>query len=74
MEHISFIIFLNNEFEGGELIIRKDLKEITIDHKVGSLCIFSSKYKHKVSRVTTGKRYSLCNWAYVNMNKNIQLI
>ena len=48
--------------------------KFTIDHKVGSLCIFSSKYKHKVSRVTTGKRYSLCNWAYVNMNRNIQLI
>lgn len=51
----SFIIFLNDDFEGGELIFNN----ITIKPKKGQMVYFSGEEKHYVKRVTNGHRYSL---------------
>tara|TARA_R100000734_G_C3292455_1_gene84113 strand:- start:390 stop:887 length:498 start_codon:yes stop_codon:yes gene_type:complete len=69
VENISTIILLNDNFKGGDLLFRKDLQIIKPDINVGSLVIFSSKLKHKVSKITEGFRYSLCCWFYKDTTK-----
>lgn len=71
---ISTVILLNKDFKGGELLIRENLKESTVDIKTGSLVIFPSKLKHKVNRITQGTRYSLCCWFYTNSENKVNVI
>lgn len=61
---VSTVIILNDNFKGGELLFREDLKITKPLVKKGSLIIFPSKLKHKVSKITEGLRYSLCCWFY----------
>lgn len=64
IHYISSVIILNDNFKGGELIFRENLKIFKPSINKGSLIIFSSKIKHKVNKITEGKRYSLCCWFY----------
>ena len=58
-DKFSFIIYLNNNYEGGETII----DGIEIKPKVGRLIIFSNGfYLHQVNKITKGKRYTLIAW------------
>tara|TARA_R100000365_G_C2717678_1_gene51116 strand:+ start:275 stop:730 length:456 start_codon:yes stop_codon:yes gene_type:complete len=58
-DHLSFIIYLNDDFEGGETIV----DGIEIKPKVGRLIIFSNGfYLHQVNKITKGKRYTLIAW------------
>ena len=66
---ISCIILLNEDFAGGKLIFRDNLKIIEPTLSTGSLIIFSSKLKHKVSKITKGCRYSLCTWYFSDNSK-----
>ena len=62
---LSTIIFLNDNFEGGELVFPE--LDITIKPKKGTLICFPSgrNYLHQVKPVTSGERYSLVNWLTV---------
>jgi hypothetical protein len=60
---LSVIGFLNDDYEGGELILCEDKK---IDKKKGNLLIFPSSfmYPHQVTPLTKGTRYSYVSWVY----------
>ena len=60
---LSIIGILNDDYEGGELIMCEDKK---IDTKKGDLLIFPSNflYPHYVAPVTKGVRYSYVSWVW----------
>lgn len=61
---VSLCMLLNDpsEFEGGNLEI-KDKTENALKNK-GDIIIFDSTARHRVSPVTSGKRFSVVSWAY----------
>ena len=60
---LSLLGCLNDDYEGGELIMWEDQE---IELKRGSLLIFPSNfmYPHEVKPVTKGSRYSYVSWAW----------
>jgi len=60
--HLSSIIYLNDDFEGGELFFPEFSLEIK--PKKGMLVCFPSNhfYSHTVKPVTKGERFCLVNW------------
>jgi hypothetical protein len=59
-EHIdttdyTAILLLNDKFNGGNLIVKKQNMEL----EIGDLCYFPSSYKHYVEPVIDGERYTL---------------
>ena len=52
-------IILNESFEGGDLIIYNNNSEIKINNKIGNAFFFESKFKHEVTPITKGVRFSL---------------
>ena len=60
---LSIIGLLNDDYEGGELIMCEDKK---LDIKKGDLIIFPSNflYPHKITPVTKGVRYSYVSWVW----------
>ena len=60
---LTIIGFLNNDYEGGDLILCEDKK---IDAKKGNVLIFPSSfiYPHQVTPLTKGFRYSFVSWVY----------
>ena len=60
---LSIIGILNDDYEGGELIMFEDKK---IDTKKGDLLIFPSNflYPHEITPVTKGVRYSYVSWIW----------
>tara|TARA_R100000656_G_scaffold78135_1_gene57537 strand:- start:59 stop:547 length:489 start_codon:yes stop_codon:yes gene_type:complete len=62
------IIFLNDDYEGGELITANDaadsMKHTRIIHppEKGAIVSFLNMLWHKVNPVTKGKRYTLAVW------------
>ena len=60
---LSIIGLLNDDFEGGELIMFEDKK---IDTKKGDLIIFPSTflYPHEITPVTKNVRYSYASWVW----------
>ena len=57
---LSFVLFLNDDYEGGELII-SDTNPLS-KPEAGTLVIFPSIYYHEVTPVTQGTRYTLVGW------------
>jgi len=58
-DRLAFLIYLNDNFEGGETII----DGITIKPKTGRLVLFSNGvYKHQVKKINNGTRYTLIAW------------
>ena len=64
---ISCILFLNDDYEGGELMFQdpQGENEITIKPKSARLVIWPSNFMfpHTVKPVTAGLRYSIVAWA-----------
>jgi len=64
--HVSVIINLNNEYEGGELIFTdqkfNEIKRLKLDK--GSIVFFPSNfmYPHGIQPITKGTRYSIVAW------------
>ena len=58
------IIVLNKEYTGGDLQIKINNKEKSINLKVGECVSFPSKLLHTVNRINTGIRYSLVGWEH----------
>lgn len=59
---ISVIIFLNDNYEGGELEFTN--LQLSIKPKAGMMIAFPSymEFSHKVHKVTKGTRYSIVSW------------
>lgn len=63
---LSAILFLNNDYKGGELSFKNSLdgKEKTIEPQPGSVAVWPSNllFPHTVKPVTEGTRYSVVAW------------
>ena len=59
--HLTSLIFLNDDFEGGEFVLCGDKY---IEKIQGSAVVFPSNfmYPHEVKEVTEGKRFSVMTW------------
>ena len=64
--HLSIIINLNEDYEGGDLIFtdQKEEEIKTIKLKKGSVVFFPSNfmYPHKIKPIIKGTRYSIVAW------------
>lgn len=64
--HLSMILNLNNDYEGGDLIFtdqkEKEIKRCKLDK--GSVVFFPSNfmYPHSIEPITKGTRYSIVAW------------
>jgi predicted 2-oxoglutarate/Fe(II)-dependent dioxygenase YbiX len=69
VEILSIVLFLNDEFEGGEFVF-PDL-HIQVKPKPGLLVCFPSdqNYLHGVNSVKSGERYSIVSWARIKGQK-----
>ena len=65
---LSMILFLNNDYEGGEVTFYNPNKEFTkvmsVSPQPGSILVWPSNflYPHSVEKVTKGKRYTVVSW------------
>jgi predicted 2-oxoglutarate/Fe(II)-dependent dioxygenase YbiX len=59
--HLTSLIFLNDDYEGGEFVLCGDKY---IEKIQGSAVVFPSNfmYSHEVKEVTEGKRFSVMTW------------
>ncbi len=60
---VSTTIFLNDDYEGGELVIKTTNGEQKIKGNAGDVVIYSSNSLHKVTEVISGKRLVAITWA-----------
>ena len=64
--HLSIIIYLNEEYEGGDLIFtdQKKIEVKRIKLGKGSIVFFPSNfmYPHSIEPITKGVRYSIVSW------------
>jgi len=64
--HLSVIINLNDEYEGGDLVFtnQKDLEIKRLKLNKGSIVFFPSNfmYPHSIEPITNGTRYSIVAW------------
>jgi predicted 2-oxoglutarate/Fe(II)-dependent dioxygenase YbiX len=64
--HLSIIMNLNDDYEGGDLIFtdqkEKEIKRLKLDK--GSIVFFPSNfmYPHSIEPITKGTRYSIVSW------------
>ena len=60
---LSIIGILNDDYDGGELVMLENKK---VDTKKGDLLIFPSNflYPHQITPVTKGARYSYVSWVW----------
>jgi predicted 2-oxoglutarate/Fe(II)-dependent dioxygenase YbiX len=66
IRHLSIIINLNDDYEGGDLIFtdqnKKEIKRLKLSK--GSIVFFPSNfmYPHSIQPITKGTRYSIVSW------------
>jgi predicted 2-oxoglutarate/Fe(II)-dependent dioxygenase YbiX len=64
--HLSIIINLNDDYEGGDLVFTDQKEEIIKIFKLGkgSIIFFPSNfmYPHSIKPITKGTRYSIVSW------------
>jgi len=68
---ITYIIQLNNDYEGGDVKYLINDETILVDKKQGSIFIFDSNLSHSVDVITTGLRYSLNVWPSKIIKKSL---
>ena len=58
--HLTSLIFLNDDYEGGEFVLCGE----PLEKKKGSAVVFPSNFMfpHEVQKVTSGNRYSIMTW------------
>ncbi len=69
---ISTTIFLNDDYEGGELIIKTAFGEQSIKLSAGDAVVYPSSSLHKVTEVTKGERLVAVTWAQSMVKDNTQ--
>jgi hypothetical protein len=53
-------IVLNDDFKGGDyLVFDENDKPITIDKKIGNVCIYQSQTPHQVTPILSGERWAI---------------
>ena len=57
----TIVIQLNEDYEGGELLYKKD-SIFEFERGIGNLYIFNSSLEHAVRPITKGVRYSIVLW------------
>lgn len=60
--YISVVILLNDDYSGGELVLKINNIDIAMDKSIGNLFLFDSNILHKVNPIQSGVRYSLVTW------------
>lgn len=60
---VSTTVFLNDDYEGGEIVIRTAYGEEKIRGKAGDAVVYDSGSWHKVAEVTKGTRLVAVTWA-----------
>lgn len=60
---ISCTVFLNDDYQGGELTIKTTLGEQSIRLNAGDVIVYPSTSLHKVAEVTKGERMVAVIWA-----------
>lgn len=69
----STVLLLNDNYDGGELeIIDSDDTKHILEKKKGNLFIFPSQLKHRVTKLLSGKRYSLVGWFSLKHKENFK--
>ena len=63
---ISLIGFLNDDYEGGELVFTLDAEKYVMKPKRGDIVVFPSAFpwEHEVLPVVSGERYSFVSWCW----------
>ena len=69
---VSTTIFLNDDYEGGELLIKTAFGEQTIKLSAGDAVVYPSSSLHKVTEVTKGERLVAVTWAQSMVKDNTQ--
>ena len=67
---ISTTVFLNDGYEGGELVIKTAFGEQSIKLKAGDAVVYPSTSLHKVNPVTKGERLVAVTWAQSMIKDN----
>lgn len=68
--YFTIVIQLNDDYEGGDLIIKDENdKEFIIEKGCGNITIFPSSFWHKVTPIIKGIRYTLVNWYPIKKEK-----
>jgi Rps23 Pro-64 3,4-dihydroxylase Tpa1-like proline 4-hydroxylase len=68
---ITFVIQLNDDYEGGDVKYMINGEEISVPKKKGSVFIFDSNILHSVDKVTEGLRYSINVWPSSLIKKSL---
>jgi hypothetical protein len=74
MADLSFLLYLNDDFDGGEFEYMNRNKKIKIKPKLNLSIITNNTIYHRVSPVTSGERFSLVMFFNINKKKEITLL
>ena len=69
---VSTTVFLNDDYEGGELQIKTAFGEQKIKLSAGDAVVYPSSSLHKVTEVTKGERLVAVTWAQSMVKDNTQ--
>jgi len=69
---LAMTIFLNSpdEYEGGELIIQTPYDEQNIKFNAGDAVLYPANTRHRVTKVTNGKRFVAVTWVQSLIRNN----
>lgn len=68
---ITFIIQLNDDYDGGEIKYSINEIEYTVNKKQGSIFVFDSNLLHSVNTITNRLRYSINVWPSKLIKKSL---
>lgn len=72
--YCSMVIQLNDEYSGGDLELKllDNSIPMVFEKGVGNLIIFLSNIEHRVTKITSGNRYTLVNWVGLKQTHNFK--
>lgn len=68
---ITYVIQLNDDYDGGDVKYTMNGIETSVPKKTGSIFIFDSNIVHSVDTVTKGVRYSINVWPSKTIKKSL---
>jgi predicted 2-oxoglutarate/Fe(II)-dependent dioxygenase YbiX len=68
---LSVVLYLNDDYDGGEISFPHVRNGVSIKPEAGSAIFFPSNYVfvHEVSEIKNGIRYALPNWYHNMINR-----
>ena len=69
---VSTTVFLNDDYDGGELVIKTAFGKQNIKPIAGDAVVYPSSSLHKVTKVTKGERLVAVTWAQSMIKDNAQ--